>query len=47
MLTKHDPEPWLVNELINASSPKLPRMEIGDLMTLAQVSYSLSVGCVW
>ena len=41
MLTKHDPEPWLVNELINASSVKLPRMEIGDLMILAQVKRGL------
>lgn len=39
-----DPEPWLVNELIDASSPKVPRMDIGDLQTLAHVSGRLGGG---
>jgi hypothetical protein len=37
MMCGCDPEPWLVNELIAASSPKVPRMDINSLQTLAQV----------
>lgn len=41
MLCGHDPEPWLVDELLAASSPKLPRMDMTDLQVLAEVRKSV------
>jgi hypothetical protein len=36
----HDPEPWLVDELISVSSARLPRMDMSDLITLVKVGAS-------
>lgn len=38
VLSGHDPEPWLVNQLLTASSPKLPKMDVGDLQVMVGVS---------
>jgi len=36
VLCGHDPEPWLVDELLAASSPRLQKMGLADLMVLTE-----------
>lgn len=45
-LCGHDPEPWLVDELIAVSSTRLPRMDMSDLITLAEVSHDVDLSSV-